>query len=178
MPVSHALLLRKFFKCRNSVDAALCLRNHNRSAAKPFLFSWSLGCSKWRWNTVKPLEKAPNLELAPTSNKITHVLIEFRFSDFKTTRTHVGICETSKYFTRKQVRWPPIFICCFNILLELKRAAGEKMKKFYRRKFLLNKNVLFSPFAKSLIFFFFGAFSFSNAKSCRPQKVGVTCLVF
>ena len=27
------------------------------------------------------------------------------------------------------------------------------MKKFYRRKFLLNKNVLFSPFAKSLLFF-------------------------
>ena len=99
--------------------------------------------------------KRPNSELAPTSNKVTHVLIEFRFSDFKTTRTHVGICEISKYFTSKQVRWPPILRCCFNILLELKRAAREKMKKFYRRKFLLNKNVLLSPFAKSLIFFFF-----------------------
>ena len=39
---------RNFFKCRDSVDSALCPRNHNRSAAKPVLFSWSLGYSKWR----------------------------------------------------------------------------------------------------------------------------------
>ena len=28
-----------FSKCRNSVDSTLCSRNHNRSSAKPFLFS-------------------------------------------------------------------------------------------------------------------------------------------
>ena len=48
VPVSHALLLTKFSKCRNGVDSSLCPRNHNYSTAKPFLFSWSLGDSKWR----------------------------------------------------------------------------------------------------------------------------------
>ena len=57
VPVSHTLYSRNFSKCWNSVDSALCPRNHNRSGARPVLFSLLLGYSKWRLNTIKRLEK-------------------------------------------------------------------------------------------------------------------------
>ena len=53
------------------VETTLCPRNHNPLSAKPFLFSLSLGNSKWRWNTFRRLESTRKRDCCGNSRKFS-----------------------------------------------------------------------------------------------------------
>ena len=94
----------------------------------------------WKQTQLMPASVHATVSDGQHSAWVTHVILQAR----------VGICEISKYFTRKQLRWTPIFIALI-FSRSHNRNAREKMKKFDRKKFLVNKTVLFSTFTKNLL---------------------------
>ena len=101
--------------------------------------------SKKRLDAWKHTHNSQRLSTQPMSSPCS-----YRIQNLQA-RKRVGICEISKYFTKKTSPVNPYFYC-FNILSELKGTTREKkVEKFHGSKFLLNKNVLFFTSAKNLL---------------------------